>query len=131
MTHTPGPWKANSHGGWKPGTGWMIVKEQEPNLIYISEILGETKEAEANARLIAAAPQLLNCLQDALKTMENVLEINHANRTQPEPRIVRYRTAIADATAVKDTKVKLAEGEPPEASASPYGWETKAEGEEA
>lgn len=52
--HTPGPWAAgtmiNEHGGLKRGR-------------YIVFPLPEDSEAEANARLIAAAPDLLHALK--------------------------------------------------------------------
>ena len=50
-THTPGPWSANG----EPGTDVFFVSSD--NETFIAEITTEDlEEREANARLIAAAP---------------------------------------------------------------------------
>lgn len=67
MKHTPGPWKVEyenyGNGSFRE---WFNVG---PARVYITdsrtamEGLGQTAEAEANARLIAAAPELLEALE--------------------------------------------------------------------
>ena len=59
--HTPGPWSV----GW--GTGFINQVQIEPAIGYA---YGSGKEVKANARLIAAAPELLTALQGALESME-------------------------------------------------------------
>ncbi|HUT57335.1 MAG TPA: hypothetical protein VNA25_05620 [Phycisphaerae bacterium] len=56
--HTPGPWE------WWPGTLGGVVSERNGNHIAVP---ARGMRREANARLIAAAPELL----DMLKTIEN------------------------------------------------------------
>ena len=75
-THTPGPWE--------------IVKDRDSTQSYVTYRIGRAaistekgvtcsnssalmsvEEAEANARLIAAAPDLLEALQDCLALMVN------------------------------------------------------------
>ena len=69
--HTPGPWAiGNTHfvPGFSPdGMDWIIaIRNTETGFACIAQ--GSTKEkAEANARLIAAAPDLLEACIDAAK----------------------------------------------------------------
>lgn len=61
--HTPGPWtfrraRSGEHRWWIEGPGG----DEKP--WYIAETAGRGQENEANARLIAAAPELLAALQD-------------------------------------------------------------------
>jgi hypothetical protein len=54
--HTPGPWKQRG----------LVVMEDSPRQMFVADVFVNTPgdEAEANARLIAAAPDLLAaCLQ--------------------------------------------------------------------
>lgn len=56
--HTPGPWIA------KPGpTRWNVTTSATPRTYNVAAINTERTEQEANARLIAAAPDLLKMLQ--------------------------------------------------------------------
>lgn len=79
---TPGPWIArqvNGHGrGWSVGPAWIGENTWLP-------------EAEANARLIAAAPDLLAACADLLQ---------HASLTEhmSAASVERARAAIAKAT---------------------------------
>lgn len=60
--HTPGPWMP--HGG-KPRDGYCFIGDATPTgwpVALVSDRVA-TGEAEANARLIAAAPELLAALQ--------------------------------------------------------------------
>jgi hypothetical protein len=59
VSHTPGPW---SVGEWDDRTnGWSI---NAPSGIASALYLGGTAPAKANARLIAAAPELLAALEE-------------------------------------------------------------------
>ena len=55
MTHTPGPWKATS-GPYR----WNIVTTGKPRGFNVCAINTDRIEQEANARLIAEAPELLD-----------------------------------------------------------------------
>lgn len=69
--HTPGPWATHNNIGRKGELG--IVAGGAPCIIAI---MGNAKEwpveAEANAQLIAAAPELLNALEVAQATIERL-----------------------------------------------------------
>ena len=59
--HTPGPWW---HSGLEVGTVPMMM-------VKVAKVSGANhQEAQANARLIAAAPDLLEALKDALCALE-------------------------------------------------------------
>ena len=60
--HTPGPWVSKNVGTAMPG-GWYVGCDDYP----VCEILDEYPEAEANAHLIAAAPNMLGALEEAYK----------------------------------------------------------------
>jgi hypothetical protein len=59
--HTPGPWEANKYGS--RAAHWQVDKTDSERVIA-SMTRGE--DAEANARLIAAAPELLEALEGIL-----------------------------------------------------------------
>lgn len=70
--HTPGPWKSQ---GWVPtwahipihGPGGRPLASFYPDM----RIEGSYKQAEADARLAATAPELLEALELAEKCMRN------------------------------------------------------------
>lgn len=69
-THTPGPWEAllgDAEGHGK----YSINTTKKEDLIYVAETIGGLgDETEgANARLIAAAPQLLEALENYVMTI--------------------------------------------------------------
>ncbi len=76
--HTKGPWKAVENGFWKQGVQagrgkWIVYKAGTEGM--------KQTEIEANARLIAAAPDLLEALEelsavysDALRDEFNITE---------------------------------------------------------
>lgn len=67
--HTPGPWVACGYGDYSDYDGKCRVVLGEGGDIRTAVVLGfDTPENEANARLIAAAPDLLEALQDILDT---------------------------------------------------------------
>jgi hypothetical protein len=62
---TPGPWSFTKHGDTK---GWTVSKGN--SIASVRPQRGDG-EAEANARLIAAAPELLAALIDAAEVLGN------------------------------------------------------------
>lgn len=58
--HTPGPWSAEHWAG-----KWYVVDHIDISVASIS------RDSEANANLIAAAPDLLEALEGLLVTAEN------------------------------------------------------------
>jgi hypothetical protein len=88
VNHTPGPWKAekeNAHTGQVAtchgdGDGWWEI--WSPNW-------GDGINAEANARLIAAAPELLEVLECILDISEDIIPLGSCGE--------KARAAIAKA----------------------------------
>lgn len=92
--HTPGPWYADPS---KRLTGFAVTHDGEPNPLAIalrkpknsySKGIPDTK-ALANARLISAAPDLLEALEDWLHFL--------ASDDVAEPDLAKARAAIAKA----------------------------------
>lgn len=93
MAHTPGPWKARPvpNVGLKGPTGYAIdyndAQEQVVDFVY----------EEADAQLIAAAPQLLMALRDAIEILQPLAEQIPSVRSRREAyeRIVSLATGAA------------------------------------
>ena len=71
MKHTPGPWEiadAGGYEGFKYQLEEYFVRRPEDDVAIASEVLDPDtcKPSEANARLIAAAPDLLAACQEFL-----------------------------------------------------------------
>lgn len=65
--HTQGPWIA------KAGTGrWNVTTSDKPRTFNICSINTDRVEQEANAKLIAAAPELLAALVQAERALSAV-----------------------------------------------------------
>jgi hypothetical protein len=88
--HTPGPWIIDRDGFNDPGAldGGDNLRRV---LRWDAFARRHTDEAEANARLIAAAPELLDALQVMAKTFEGLAAIHNDAYRQA-------RAAIAKAT---------------------------------
>ena len=78
--HTPGPWTVERDG---PNRKWLINAED----FAVATCDGAIRHQEADARLIAAAPELL----EALKWTARALDAEH-------PAAIKARAAIAKAT---------------------------------
>jgi hypothetical protein len=97
--HTPGPWQTTDE---KDRRGWLYI---EGNYEVLARITGspDDVEAQANARLIAAAPELLEALriaEGALKNPSPTLRARPGEMTIKERRHVArqaVRAAIAKA----------------------------------
>ena len=71
--HTPGPWKVNANVGKRGELG--IVADAAPCVIAHGMSEKHWPEiAQANAALIAAAPEMLTALQTCLEYFESVPE---------------------------------------------------------
>lgn len=75
-THTPGPWhtgSGNGYGNIYADEGRMRMETGGTTLYPIGTVYTGWDEAEdqANARLIAAAPELLAALKECLLTVED------------------------------------------------------------
>ena len=106
VQHTPGPWNAAPTGpvmAEKYSQSWAIVQWPHPNLVagVFSDVRGGEAVAEANARLIAAAHELLEALEGVLSAAEHAYHT--AAFADPDggvwwERIKKDRAATAKAT---------------------------------
>lgn len=89
-SHTPGPWKAHWNGLWKITTkaGWLVAHLSPPKRAHG---VFEPANVEANARLIAAAPDLLAALQAIVSNQDM------ADGEEPRRLIAEARAAIVKA----------------------------------
>ena len=79
--HTPGPWVAKFHPHYRD-TDWRIkpahpIRGSTAGFAPLAIVKGDERiygeaEKEANARLIAAAPELLESAKDALGMLEDM-----------------------------------------------------------
>lgn len=58
--HTPGPWQRAQNSG---GPVYIIAQPHWPRICTLRDIDDEQEQTQANARLIAAAPELLAALR--------------------------------------------------------------------
>ena len=93
--HTPGPWFRDQHGhvyGWKP------TENGKASVLLIDNRHSEATSADKN--LIAAAPELLNALQELVAEWDtrNAAEDHRSGYTLGTAGIAMARAAIAKAT---------------------------------
>ena len=81
--HTPGPWHLNPRGWVVQSTGDIVTRLECSN------------NKEADARLIAAAPELLAALEAVLPDLEHYVATHGPG---PDKRLAIARAAIARAT---------------------------------
>jgi len=73
MTHaTPGPWKVGYSDDFE---GQQVIMEQDCNGRVLALIDDTDEQDQANARLIAAAPELLEACKKLLPCLQNWMEI--------------------------------------------------------
>lgn len=99
--HTKGPWRVSTKGPLdclKPTRENCFEVESDDSAYWVAQVLKVFGEGEANAHLIAAAPELLEAL--------TVLYEYEARRSSPDTRyesamMTRAREAIAKAQGTK------------------------------
>lgn len=98
MTHTPGPWQfgeGNVEFRWEvnsvsvDGSLWAAVADIEANSLGSRKVTAE--EARSNARLIAAAPEMLAALLAAKDELISLYE-----EVYPSDESDNHATAIID-----------------------------------
>ena len=72
MTHTPGPWKFE-FGSIVNKNGKLVADVYWSNKASPLETVNLLKERKANADLMAAAPELLQCARYAMADLEGIL----------------------------------------------------------
>ena len=82
--HTPGPWEAEWHRKYKQ---WNVFPESGKAVVSVTDLCGEysKEETEANARLIAAAPDLLEALKAIVSNQIRCLEDNPLMKKESRP----------------------------------------------
>lgn len=98
---TPGPWFSGDYGG-VDGVGRFVGGLPAPDgCIYICDIKGRSDEHLANARLIAAAPELL----EALQLCEEFMSLLPSTGFDGLARIEGARAAITKALGASDNEL--------------------------
>ena len=85
-THTPGPWRANE----------CNVMDRRGVIIAIARSDGDMLPVAVNARLMAAAPDLLEALTRLLNVPEKLTETEHFDYMANAERIARNVLAKAE-----------------------------------
>ena len=104
--HTPGPWKLFDGRSSSRGEGQLVIgafdcaRQAAPRIAWVNETTPQMNQFTPDARLIAAAPDLL----EALKAVFEHCEMVHnrwgedSNLTEANAAIAAGRAAIAKAT---------------------------------
>lgn len=112
-THTPGPWLVHYERD-AFDSAQSILKVTQGNSydhpqgplslasVNVAAFAPHTDEALANARLIAAAPQMLEALRAALEAMGDTYDARDAAGTEGEQLRDQIAEAIAAATGEED-----------------------------
>lgn len=93
--HTPGPWEI----GYLDKHGQRLVRGQHIEICTCWHHSALEKEMEANASLIAAAPDLLAALEDSLDSLEYVAKVDpvFSGWGVRQQRIAAAKAAVAKA----------------------------------
>lgn len=93
--HTPGPWKALKATVRGETTEWFVTDDDDEGVAVIAScVTDKTGEpSEANARLIAAAPELL----EALEGLCGLAELRPGHLQDYKAAVAAARAAIAKA----------------------------------
>ena len=89
--HTPGPWNTELRPNHAPTDRWVITAKTVERVAVVS-VRGGAESPEANARLIAAAPDLLEALEEAVGDLETMIQVRGDSID-----LTAYRAAIAKA----------------------------------
>jgi len=101
MSHTPGPWEASE--GW-PSDVWHVDMSDGRYSVIVSRAdesaVWSAEESQANARLIAAAPDML----DALRTADDALDYAQAqvDSDKDRDRLRQWRTRVQNVIALAE-----------------------------
>ena len=103
QTYTPGPWEAASPGDYDTDGIGVFARNPGGLRYYIASVryMGTAPKmgAEPNARLIAAAPELLAALEDAEFLLRKAGQIAGPMQDSFQRSATDARAAIAKATA--------------------------------
>jgi len=75
--HTKGPWTPCPHKtGGRRDQWWVVPEEDRPLISLLNIYEGLETEQEANAHLIAAAPDLLEALEVVMESFDDISDEN-------------------------------------------------------
>lgn len=120
LQHTPGPWVSiDAHGKYNPDHDWYVHNDEEETTESAAVWAGDTvvalvvaagsgwnfsnPEFDANARLIAAAPELLEALQSLLREHDAVF-----SRREDGAKDSYYNAHPGRATAYRKARAVIA-----------------------
>lgn len=94
--HTPGKWKAERADCWN---SWEIFTDSGENICIINN---EQLAQADNARLIAAAPELLDALKSLIDGYIELVNSGDCGNWDPETdkEVIQARAAIAKAESI-------------------------------
>jgi hypothetical protein len=95
VTHTPGPWWLDDDGFVAAGSSDTYRTVADPRCMIATDMSGEM---DANARLIAAAPDLLAAARNAANVLAGLAIGDLDTVTRDSPALQQLRAAIAQAT---------------------------------
>ena len=96
MSHTPGPWKVINFKR-REGRVYEILANGHGSIALLTEF--SQLQPEANARLIAAAPELWAACQAVLSTVNYTIGSEEADRYRPLLKQVRAALTHAEGRA--------------------------------
>jgi hypothetical protein len=91
--HTPGPWKVKAGSNAVLAGRKQICSHVNAASVLPVNIVQDYEIATANARLIAAAPDLLEALKDIVEFWDSIVPTDAVNQMH-----INARAAIAKAT---------------------------------
>jgi hypothetical protein len=101
--HTPGPWRVEGHSGLLGGAlaghaiTYGVNAYRGGPAGYVCKTVGTT---DANARLIAAAPDMFAALQECADYLDRYADVIDGDDGQPEANeALRLLTAVTDVIA--------------------------------
>lgn len=73
INHTPWPWAVAPAKGTL--CAWQVTSQTRPTIAFVAQTLGNNQEENANAKLIAAAPDLAQALLKCVQNMEDDIRV--------------------------------------------------------
>ena len=102
--HTPGKWKAcqsiPKEAAWEGVDEWIQADDETIVCEKPAAYPSQSDVWDANARLIAAAPELLEALKDAANNLE-LIQLQRGENSLTKWIVVQARAAIAKAEGVQ------------------------------
>lgn len=98
--HTPGPWILETHGCERRADYWHITGANGQFICHFHQMVAQAMPSTlANARLIAAAPELLEALTEMTERYAELVNCGDCGNWDPEEEteVIAARAALAKA----------------------------------